>query len=811
MNFDSLNPRALIGLLLVLLLLAGSPPYAGAQQKPAAPVTEEKDPGWPRIYSDGKATLAVHQPQVDDWKDFKVLEARMAMELQPDKTSKKVLAAVHWEAQTDANIEKRIVAIGDVKITRFQIPGLDEVKTRELQALAVSLLPKKRDTIALDRILAYLDESRVTGRQVKISTEAPPIMVSNKPAILVMIDGQPILGPVGETKLTYVVNTNWDLFKDGKDGDFYLLNGSHWLTSETLEGPWKSASKLPKDLSALPAGENWNDTRKALPLAKENKSKPAPWVFVAQKPSELILLEGEAKFAPIAGTTLSEVTNTKSLLFYHNPSKTYYFLVSGRWFRSPQLRGTWEFASASLPEDFRKIPVRHPKSHVLASVPGTDEAADAVLLASVPQTAVINRKQAAAEAKAVYVGAPDFKTIEGTSLQYGANTPADVIKAQDKFYMCQEGVWFVASSAEGPWQVADSIPQEIYKIPPESPKHHTTYVYVTNSDSETVTTAQTAGYMGMAIGVGIGVAVWGTGYYYPPYYYWGPMYPYPVYWGYPYYSYGAASWYNPATGFYGRGAVAYGPYGGYGRAAAYNPATGTYARRAAAYGPYQAGMATSFYNPRTGAWGGGYRYANPYQGWGQGVVSKGDKWAKGGYYYDDRGAVGGIRTSEGGGIVAAGDGNNRGMIGRTSDGDLYVGKNGEIYKRDQTGNWQQRGDGGWNNVDTSNLSAEQRQRVDNAKQTRQQPGQSSATASDRAARQPGQVSRESLGARPSTSEMQNRASTANRDVMSGLDRDARARSSGSRNYDSWSNRSRSSGSYGGGRAGGGRVGGGRRR
>lgn len=85
-------------------------------------------------------------------------------------------------------------------------------------------------------------------------------------------------------------------------------------------------------------------------------------------------------------------------------------------------------------------------------------------------------------------------------------------------------------------------------------------------------------------------------------------------------------------------------------------------------------------------------------GWGQGVVAKGDKWAKGGYYYDDRGAVGGIRTSAGGKLVAAGDGDNRGMIGRTSDGDLSVGRNGEIYRRDQSGNWQQRGQGGWNNV-----------------------------------------------------------------------------------------------------------------
>ena len=57
-----------------------------------------------------------------------------------------------------------------------------------------------------------------------------------------------------------------------------------------------------------------------------------------------------------------------------------------------------------------------------------------------------------------------------------------------------------------------------------------------------------------------GCAVWGTGYYYPPYVYPGA---YPIY--YPHYpTYGYAASYNPWTGTYTRGAVAYGPYGGAG-------------------------------------------------------------------------------------------------------------------------------------------------------------------------------------------------------------------------------------------------------
>ena len=98
-----------------------------------------------------------------------------------------------------------------------------------------------------------------------------------------------------------------------------------------------------------------------------------------------------------------------------------------------------------------------------------------------------------------------------------------------------------------------------------------------------------------------GCAVWGSGWYYPPYY--GGFYG-----GYPYYrpyypTYGYGASYNPWTGAYSRGAVAYGPYGGAGVGARYNPRTGTYSRGAAAYGPYGSRGAGQAYNPRTGAYG----------------------------------------------------------------------------------------------------------------------------------------------------------------------------------------------------------------
>ena len=118
--------------------------------------------------------------------------------------------------------------------------------------------------------------------------------------------------------------------------------------------------------------------------------------------------------------------------------------------------------------------------------------------------------------------------------------------------MCTDGVWFTSKAATGPWEVASTIPKEIYEIPPSSPSHNVTYVTVVEdkSDDDWVTFAAVAGYTGMM--VAWGCAVWGTGWYYPPYVGYGGFYP--VY--YPYYrSYGASAWYNPYTGAYGRARV----------------------------------------------------------------------------------------------------------------------------------------------------------------------------------------------------------------------------------------------------------------
>jgi len=145
-----------------------------------------------------------------------------------------------------------------------------------------------------------------------------------------------------------------------------------------------------------------------------------------------------------------------------------YFLVAGRWFSSPGFTGPWTFATPTCRRPFKQIPLEHPRSRVLAAVPGTDQAAEAVLLASIPQTARVSRKEVKAP-EVAYQGDPKFEPIPSTSVARAVNTDKDIIKVGDLYYLCFDGVWFVSKAPTGPWTVADSIPKTIYEIPVSSP------------------------------------------------------------------------------------------------------------------------------------------------------------------------------------------------------------------------------------------------------------------------------------------------------------------------------------------------------
>ena len=63
------------------------------------------------------------------------------------------------------------------------------------------------------------------------------------------------------------------------------------------------------------------------------------------------------------------VSNSESDVFRVGKTGLIYYLVAGRWFSAQDFTGPWTFATLTLPEDFKKIPLEHDRSRVLAAVP----------------------------------------------------------------------------------------------------------------------------------------------------------------------------------------------------------------------------------------------------------------------------------------------------------------------------------------------------------------------------------------------------------------------------------------------------------
>ena len=419
------------------------------------------------------------------------------------------------------------------------------------------------------------------------------------------------------------------------------------MQANDLNGPWTVAAKLPREMDKLPKQTEWADLKKFIPPPPPGPNAVIPVICYNTVPADVILFNGQPTYSQIEGTGLTYANNTMSYIFVYTSTNQYYYFTADRWFTSGSLSGPWTFATPNLPADFAQIPPTSPAAQILASVPGTEEARDAVLLAQIPTTAVVNPTTAAANAKTTYDGSPQFVPIHGTTLSYATNTPDKVIQVGDMYYLCQNGIWFNSAFPQGPWTTASSVPQVIYTIPPSSSVYNVTYVTQTTTSSGDVQSSYTTGYLGaFVMGAVVGTVIaGGTGYYYPPYVGVYGGFGYPPYYATPY-TYGAGSYYNCRTGAYGVSQTAYGPYGSATRTASYNPYTGTYARTASASTAYGHASVGQAYNPYTGAYGATRQGSNAYSQWGSLVVSRGNQSVYAQHYSTAQGTVGSSKALE---------------------------------------------------------------------------------------------------------------------------------------------------------------------
>ena len=644
----------------------------------------ESTPAWPRIFTaESGAKLTLFQPQITDWVGFTRLDALVASEFQLSADATPIYGVIGISAKTVAEDETDNVVLTDITVTRVEFSTLDRAQLTKLSLGVGKLLPTGPLTVSQERLTASLADFKRFADVSGIKADPPPIFISEVPAILVQTEGKAVLSTVkGVPGLSFVVNTNWDLFKVEADGTYYLRDGEGWLKSQSLEAGWARADAVSDLISRLPEEESWKDAKAAIP-PKVFPDDVAPTVFYTDKPSELTIFEGVPILEPVKGTELEWVSNSTGAVFFSKSTKNWYTLLSGRWFSSSSLKGPWSFATPNLPEDFLNIPDDTPYYAVRAAIPGTSESIEARLMASIPKMARVST-DGSVKIEVSYSGDPKFEPVEGTSLSYAVNSNERVIKVLEKYFVLKDGIWFVGDTPTGPFVVARAVAEEIYSIPPSSPVYNVTYVHAYESEPDAIWYGYTLGYLGAYLAWD--TLVWGSGWYYPPYWdddYNGndwPYYPNPI-------SYGVGAFYNPAHGTFGRYGYAYGPNRGLAAGAVYNPKTGARIRGGVAVGPNGARGFVAAFNPRTGnaiaARGG----QNIYGSWGKAVVKHGGEFAR----------ISGGSTGNAGGLRWSNTNGNKGFIAGSKGGDIYAGRDGNVYRRDD-GQWQKRTGDGWQPV-----------------------------------------------------------------------------------------------------------------
>jgi hypothetical protein len=664
--------------------LLGVPALGVAQGTTQVPV----EATWPTTITEGNVTATIYEPQPTSWPGRTTVNATAAMMITKAGV-KPIVGTLDIAAATQTDFTGRWVTFSNIRVLATHFPMLDTDQAAKVQARITAIAAKLGGRrVPLDTLLLALDRAPAETKPVETNNTPPVIFHSTLPAILVVTDGAPVLAPISGTGLSFAVNTNWSLFQKTATGEWYLLDGKTWLSAPAFTGPYQPAGVLPADFSKLPNNASFTDVKKYVPNGPA--PNPAPTVFVSTKPAQIIVTNGPAQLTPVAGAPLKYVSNSSTEVIFDPSSNTYYVLFSGRWFSAPSLEGSWVYATPNLPPTFALIPADGPHGALLASVPGTAHAQQAVISAQIPRQATLPRTTTT---EVVYVGAPNFVPIAGTTLSYAVNTYSQVVEVNGTYFACNNGAWFVSNTPTGPWVLAASVPQAIYTIPPSSPLYPVTYVHVYSATPTAIVTGYTAGYT-MGLITAAGVVLYGTGYYYPPVVIARAV---PVYLPYPYpypYTYGGGIRYVSSTGAWVSGGAVYGPYSGVAARSVYNPATGAYAHGNAVWGPNGGSAYGSFSNPSTGRYGSTSQSWNPYGRSGSSTFSGPNQTVHTQSGSNANGSAGGFRSSNGaygGGVYNKSNGNTT-AAGKAANGDVYAGHNGNVY---------QHSDSGWSKYDSS--------------------------------------------------------------------------------------------------------------
>jgi hypothetical protein len=171
-------------------------------------------------------------------------------------------------------------------------------------------------------------------------------------------------------------------------------------------------------------------------------------IYFAQSPALLIPIDGEPVYQPVEGTDLERIVNTKTLIV-RDHADIHYLKIRDGWMEAYSLSGDWSVSGVAPPGGLEALEgAVDANLDLLAGersqprVPSLSEQAPAIYVSTTPAQLIITD------------GPEQYKKVEGTSLEYLANTTGNVFRepTDQQLYALVSGRWFRAWTTDGPWR-----------------------------------------------------------------------------------------------------------------------------------------------------------------------------------------------------------------------------------------------------------------------------------------------------------------------------------------------------------------------
>ncbi|TDE15346.1 hypothetical protein [Dyadobacter psychrotolerans] len=198
---------------------------------------------------------------------------------------------------------------------------------------------------------------------------------------------------------------------------------------------------------------------------EENLKNDPPLIIYRDKPTTLIILDGEPLEEKDEDLQMTRVVNTPYLIVKNPDDKKYYLYGGSFWYSSSRVKEGW-INVKNLPSRIRSLDAKMKQEEQKASTEN-----DQVSKFTTPTSILVVTEPAELIQTE---GKPTYQAVPNSTLLYVNNSLDEIFKDIDsqKNYILLAGRWFRSSSVNGPWEYVsqNELPPAFADIPAGSEK-----------------------------------------------------------------------------------------------------------------------------------------------------------------------------------------------------------------------------------------------------------------------------------------------------------------------------------------------------